>query len=328
MAEAPGLIFLANGHVPIVNSLSQLPVPPAVGVRLRQARQGAGLTTPEAAGAAGVDSQLVFLIEHGQPIWGMTPGEATDAVGRICSALDVPVGPFVDDLHAAWFGSDLTGSVTAVAPDRSGSMAALRPGPTGSMAGLEPATRSIPPVSDTTLVPRDARGGPQKHSQPKQTGPHTGRKRPSRAVRMALTLTTLTAVAAGAGLVFLGGAMTGTKSGAAMAADAHARPSASPGALSAPALTITSPSSATYQAGTGPFLLDVSALAPCWVQIEDAAGHTLWAGTLSAGEHHFLSTRATTQVVLGSAGGRITVSSGGHHAQLTPPSAPYTYTFR
>ena len=130
-------------------------------------------------------------------------------------------------------------------------------------------------------------------------------------------LTAVAVVAVVIALVVLG---IRPSSSAGPAADA-AQPTTAPPA----GLTLTSPSSARLAVGATPYTLEVGAKSPCWVQVRSGT-RVLFAGTLSSGQNHTLQLQGPAEVELGSSGGSLALTFGGHHFNLVPPAAPYTYS--
>lgn len=311
-----------------------LQVPPAVSSALRQGRMRAGLSTAELASAAGVDGGLVFIVEHGQPLLDMTPGEAREPLERIWAVLELPVS-LLEELTPSW--SERTGTMPAVGttdpPTRAVDVAATSTATTYGArrpVGPEAPTLTGWRRSDADVLPTPP--GPRRQPDARnragrvRTG-RPGHRGPGRVLGTAIGVTATAVVGAAVSVIVLSGNGAGGPPPPASAATAGA--TASAGSAASPrsgALERTGADSATYRTIRASYRLDISAVAPCWAEVTSISGQSRWAGMLSAGRTERLSEQGPVEVQLGSGGGRLVVISGGRSTTLTPPAAPYTYT--
>lgn len=91
----------------------------------------------------------------------------------------------------------------------------------------------------------------------------------------------------------------------------------------------TGGSAATVDAGAAPVQMTVSSVSgPCWVQVTSPTSIApLFDGVVAAGAHHAFTLTHGATVELGSAAGRVSVtSSSGHLSTYRPPVAPFDLT--
>lgn len=89
----------------------------------------------------------------------------------------------------------------------------------------------------------------------------------------------------------------------------------------------TSATAATLSAARSPVHVTVASVGgPCWVDITSpTSSSSLFSGVLSSGTHHSFTVTGSASIVLGSAAGRISATSGSAKlATYQPPVAPFT----
>lgn len=124
-----------------------------------------------------------------------------------------------------------------------------------------------------------------------------------------------------------GGALAATYTG--LVGSRHGSGSAgAPARVTAPVARRVSSAaaSADYAVDASSYRLVVAARSRCWVQVVDG-GRATYAAVMPAGHSRSFSVTGGSRVELGSAGGSVTVSTGGRSQRLTPPAAPYTFNF-
>jgi hypothetical protein len=141
---------------------------------------------------------------------------------------------------------------------------------------------------------------------------------PSRGLRAAVFMTAAAAIGVAIALVVLG-IRPSAPHGA--VASASAAPSGPP-----PGLRPISVSSASLAVGSAPYKIDLLAVAPCWIKVQSGT-RVLFAGTLAPGQSHHIQLQGPASVELGSAGGHLVLTFWGHHFNLVPPVAPYSFVF-
>ncbi len=90
----------------------------------------------------------------------------------------------------------------------------------------------------------------------------------------------------------------------------------------------STPLTAVYPAGPGPYVVTVSASAPCWVlATATATGSTLWTGTIEAGGSQVIHASGVITVELGAPSGSLTLNNV-PVAFPTPAHTPFVATFQ
>lgn len=296
----------------------QLPIPPDVARTLRRGRMLSELSTAELAEAAGVSPELVFIAEHGLPLWDVPPDAALSCLRRIWAVLELP-DTDLEHLDRYWREAGALAPPDRASPGSEPATLVAGSELTTSVAASQ-AGRVVPTALEADPTPTASRAAPA----PVGSG-RRHRRGPGRLVGAALAVTSAGVIGTAVAVVAvpgIGSSAPPTAAGAAMPQLTQAR---SP-ARSSAALHPTGPDTATFRTTMSSYRLTVTAVAPCWVQVTGNQGQSLWAGILETGRSRSFSEDQPVQVQLGSSGGRVTVTSGHQRAGLRPPVAPYTYT--
>lgn len=295
-----------------------LELPSSIGATLRRQRHSAGLTTAEVADAAGVSPRLLFLIENAQPVTTGSPEEVLAGLERICSVLEMD--PVTTVGRAVPVVGDVVGPATSMIPRADLGAAGQADQPTLRGVCLPVDTFDVIPTATDRHRGRLAAG---------RRTPRRPQPRSARALRLATAAAALAVAATAVAVVLAGGPTLSLHPPKAAAASTRSVTRRAPARGSVVlGLTTTSPASATLAVGAAHYAFTVTAGAPCWVEIRSAGGSVLWAQTLSAGQQKTYTADQSTSVLVGAGSVKLVVSWGSHRYTLSPPMAPYTYSFR